>query len=56
MRIYAKMALISISAKFVWKNVRLDGKLKIYAKNSNFENFESTSYIKSGSMPFRATS
>ena len=52
-----KMALISqemISAKFVWGNVLLGGKrgkLQIYAKNSNFDNFQSILYIKSVSMP-----
>ena len=40
-----------ISAKFVWGNELLDGKLQMYAKNSNFENFESTLNMKSVSMP-----
>ena len=32
-------------------NVLLRGELQKYAKNSNFDNFESTLYTKSGSMP-----
>ena len=40
-----------ISAEFVWGNVPLDGKLQIYAKNSNFENVESSLYMKSVSIP-----
>ena len=28
-----------ISAKFVWGNLLFDGKLQMYAKNSNFEKF-----------------
>ena len=33
-----------ISAKFLWGNVLLGGKLQIGAKNSNFEIFESALY------------
>ena len=40
-----------ISAKFLWGNVFLGGKLQIGAKNSNFEIFESALYMKSVSMP-----
>ena len=40
-----------ISAKFLWGNALLGGKLQIGAKNSNFEIFESALYMKSGSMP-----
>ena len=40
-----------ISAKFLWENVLLGGKLQIGAKNSNFEIFESALYMKSVSMP-----
>ena len=40
-----------ISAKFLWGNVVLGGKLQIGAKNSNFEIFESALYMKSVSMP-----
>ena len=40
-----------ISAKFLWGNVFFGGKLQIDAKNSNFEIFESTLYLKSVSMP-----
>ena len=36
-----------ISAKFVWGNVLFGEKLQIYAKNSNFYNFDSALYIKS---------
>ena len=36
-----------ISAKFLWGNVLLGGKLQIGAKNSNFEIFESALYMKS---------
>ena len=42
-----------ISAKFLWGNVLLGGKLQIGAKNSNFEISESTLYMKSVSMPLR---
>ena len=42
-----------ISAKFLWGNVLLGGKLQIGAKNSNFEIFESALYMKSVSMPLR---
>ena len=45
-----------ISAKFVWGNVLLYRKLQIYAKNSNFENFESALYMKSMSMPLSYSS
>ena len=40
-----------ISAKLLWGNVLLGGKLQIGAKNSNFEIFETTLYMKSVSMP-----
>ena len=40
-----------ISAKFLWGNVLLGGKLQIGAKKSNFEIFESALYMKSVSMP-----
>ena len=40
-----------ISAKFLWGNVLLGGKLHIGAKTSNFEIFESALYMKSVSMP-----
>ena len=40
-----------ISAKFVWGNVLLGGKLQINAKKSNFKNFESALYTKSVSVP-----
>ena len=45
-----------ISAKFLWGNVLLGGKLQIGAKNSNFEIFESALYMKSVSMPLRQLS
>ena len=44
-----------ISAKFLWGNVFIGGKLQIDAKNSNFEIFESTLYMKSVSMPLILT-
>ena len=40
-----------ISAKFLWGNVLLGGRLQIGAKNSNFDTFESALYMKSLSMP-----
>ena len=40
-----------ISAKFLWGNVPLGGKLQIDVKNSNFQIFESTLYMKSVNMP-----
>ena len=40
-----------ISALFLWGNVLLRGELQIDANNSNFKNFESAMYMKSGSMP-----
>ena len=40
-----------ISAKFLWGNFLLGGKLQIGAKNSNFEILESALYMKSVSMP-----
>ena len=40
-----------IYAEFLWGNVLLGGKLQMDAKNSNFETFESTLYMKSVSMP-----
>ena len=43
-----------ISAKFLWGNVLLGGKLQIGAKNSNFETFESALYMKSVSMPLKS--
>ena len=42
-----------ISAKFLWGNDLLGGKLQIGAKNSNFEIFESALYMKSVSMPLK---
>ena len=36
-----------ISAKFLWGNVLLEGKLQIYAKNSHFEILKSALYMKS---------
>ena len=42
-----------ISAKFLWGNVLLGGKLQTGAKNSNFEIFESALYMESVSMPLR---
>ena len=44
-----------ISAKFLWGNVLLGGKLQIGAKNSNFDIFESALYMKSVSMPLKYT-
>ena len=41
-----------ISTKFLWRNVLLGGKQQIYAKNSKFEFFESTLYMKSMSIFF----
>ena len=38
-----------------WGNVLFGEKLHIDAKNSNFKNFESTLYMKSGSMPLRTS-
>ena len=40
-----------ISAKFLWGNIPLGGELQTDAKESKFEIFESTLYIKSVSMP-----
>ena len=40
-----------ITAKLLWGNVLLGGKLQIGAKNSNFEIFESALNMKSVSMP-----
>ena len=40
-----------ISALFLWGSVLFWAELRKYAKNSNFENFESALYSKSGSMP-----
>ena len=42
-----------VSAKFPWGNVLFGGKLQIGAKNSNFEIFESSLYMKSVSMPLK---
>ena len=50
-----KMTLISSGKDLClipWGNVLLEGKLQIDAKNSNFEIFESTFYMKSVSMPW----
>ena len=44
-----------ISAKFLWGNALLGGKLQIGAKNSNFEIFESALYMKSVSIPLRCS-
>ena len=45
-----------ISAKFLWGNILSGGKQQVglYAKNSNFEIFESALYTKSVSMPFKS--
>ena len=40
-----------ISAKFLWGNAFLGGKLQIDAKNSNFAIFETALYMKSVNMP-----
>ena len=40
-----------VSALFLWRNGLLRGKLRVDAKNSNFENFESAFYMKSVSIP-----
>ena len=40
-----------ISVYFLWGNVLLRGELQIDAINSKFENFESSLYMKSVSMP-----
>ena len=40
-----------ISAHFLWRNVFLREDLLTDVKNSNFKIFESTLYLKSGSMP-----
>ena len=40
-----------IAAQFLWGSVLFRGELQKYAKNSNFENFESALYSTSGSMP-----
>ena len=59
-RILAKLAVISlkkqtnkqtISAKLLWRNILLRGKLLLDAKISNFEMYESTSYMIPLSMP-----
>ena len=42
-----------ISAKFLWGNVLIGGKLQIDVTNSNFEIFESALYMKSVSMPLK---
>ena len=42
-----------ISAKFLWGNALLGGKLQIGAKNSNFDIFESALYMKSVSTPLK---
>ena len=41
-----------VSAKSLWGTVLFGGK-QTDAKNSNFKNFESALYMKSGSMPLR---
>ena len=40
-----------LPAKFLWGSVLLTGELQKYAKNSNFENFQSALYSTSVSMP-----
>ena len=40
-----------ISAKFLWGNIFIGGKLQVDATNSNFGIFESALYMKSVSMP-----
>ena len=40
-----------LPAKFLWGSVLLRGELQKYAKNSNFENFQSALYSTSVSMP-----
>ena len=40
-----------ISVEFLWGSELLRGELQKYAKNSNCENFESTLYSTSVSMP-----
>ena len=40
-----------LPAKFFWGSVLLRGELQKYAKNSNFENFQSALYTTSVSMP-----
>ena len=50
-RLSVKIALISYWNDFsliLWGSVLLKGKLRKYAKNSNFENFESAIYMTSG--------
>ena len=42
-----------VSAYFLWRSMLLRGKLRKYAKNSNFENFESALYLKSGKYAFK---
>ena len=44
-----------LPAKFLWGSVLLRGELQNYAKNSNFENFQSALYSTSVSMPLRLT-
>ena len=43
-----------ISTEFLWGSVLLRGELRKYAKNPNFENFESALYLTSGSMPLNS--
>ena len=40
-----------ISTKFLWGSVLRRAELRKYAKNPNFDNFESALYLTSGSMP-----
>ena len=40
-----------ISAKFLWGNVLIRGKLQLEAKKSNFRFFEGALYMKSVSLP-----
>ena len=43
-----------VSAKSLWGKMLFGGKLQTDAKNSNWKIFESTLYMKSGSMPLTA--
>ena len=45
-----------ISAKFLWGNILLGGKLQIDAKNLNFETLESALYVKSVTIPLKLLS
>ena len=44
-----------LPVKFLWGSVLLRGELQKYAKNSNFENFQSALYSTSVSMPLRVS-